>query len=212
MPCAKAADTVSEITSSAAMKIFSAAPTPVQLNVFAPSLSVLAVLTIKQVTHRAAPSLIRFAETLAFVSVHLPLALAGICLRLATFRAAIGEARLIWLQLKFLSAHATSFDRKSHFRYMIRQSPRRNKYDGNTMHATIKIRAQARRQKNLILAFHRRSLRSRQSLRRLSRSRRRTRRRRGRSQSHRSPANLNRPLLGVHHEPRPIASNRPVRA
>ena len=80
-----------------------------------------AVLPVKQVPHRSPARLVRLTLALALVGVHGSFFFRSRSLLDAALWASIGEARLVRLEFKFLSAHAASFDRKSHNAFMIRR-------------------------------------------------------------------------------------------
>jgi len=73
-----------------------------------------AIPPIQQIPHRLPSRLIRFRQRLALVSAH-PLLFSGsIRLRFAACRTSVGKPRLPRLQLKFLRADHTNFNRKCH--------------------------------------------------------------------------------------------------
>jgi hypothetical protein len=73
-----------------------------------------AILPIQQIPHRLPPRLIRFRQRLALVGAHTLLFSGSIRLRFAACRTSVGKPRLPRLQLKFLRADHTNFNRKCH--------------------------------------------------------------------------------------------------
>ena len=93
-----------------------------------------AILAVQKSAHRLPTRFVRFLRRLALVGVHA--ALSGWSGRFGStaLRALVREAGLVRLQFKLFPASAASFNRKTHFHFMIRREGARRKWAADLKH------------------------------------------------------------------------------